>query len=77
VIQLYVDEAGGLVALEEFEPSRETWRFAQALPSIPEHYRCCSCGRGFREHPGAAIQCPACSSLYVLRISLTDLLSDR
>ena len=64
MIQLYVNEAGGLVALEEFEPSRETWRFAQVLPSIPEHHRCCACGHGFREHPGAAVRCQRCGHLY-------------
>jgi hypothetical protein len=58
VIQLYVDEARTLIATEEFEPNREPWHFAQVLPSIPEDYRCCACGRAFREHPGAAVRCP-------------------
>jgi rubrerythrin len=62
--QRYIDEAGRLVALEEFEPNREPWKFAQVLPSIPEDYRCCACGRGFAEHPGATVQCPACGGLY-------------
>jgi hypothetical protein len=77
VIQLYVNEAGEAVATEEFEPNREPWKFAQVLSSVPETYRCCACRHPFEEHPGAAVQCPTCSSLYVRRISLTDLLSDR
>ena len=64
MLQAYVDEAGRLVALEKFEPNREPWTFAQVLPSIPELYRCCACGRGFTEHPGPAVQCPACGYLY-------------
>ena len=64
MIQLYVDEAGEIVGGDEFEPSRETWHFAQVLPSIPEDYRCCACGRGFREHPGAAVECPRCGCVY-------------
>jgi hypothetical protein len=64
VIQRYVDEAGNLIATEEFKPNREPWSFAQVLPSIPENYRCCACGHGFAEYPGAAVQCPACGSLY-------------
>jgi hypothetical protein len=64
LLQRYVDEAGNTVALEEFEPNREPWNFAQVLPSIPEDYRCCACGHGFREHPGAAIRCPRCGCVY-------------
>ena len=65
MIQLYVDEKTGLlVALEEFEPNREPWKFAQVLPSISEAYRCCACAQVFREHPGPTVQCPACGSLY-------------
>ena len=64
LLQRYVDEAGKLIATEEFEPNREPWNFAQVLPSIPEHYRCCACAQVFREHPGPAVQCPACGSFY-------------
>jgi hypothetical protein len=31
-LQTYVDEAGNIVGLQEFEPSREPWSFAQVLP---------------------------------------------
>ena len=64
MIQIYVDEAGNLIATEEFEPNREPWRFAQVLSSIPEDYRCCACAHRFREHPGAAVRCPRCGHLY-------------
>jgi hypothetical protein len=64
VLAAYFDEAGNLIATEEFEPNREPWKFAQVLPSIPENYRCCACGRGFTERPGPAVQCPACGCLY-------------
>jgi hypothetical protein len=64
ILQAYVDEAGRLIALEEFEPNRETWTFAQVLPSIPEHYRCCCCAHPFVAHPGAMVQCPQCGHLY-------------
>jgi len=65
MLQAYVDEAGRLVALEEFEPNREKWHFAQVLPSIPERYRCCGCAHPFVAHPGAMVQCPQCGHLYV------------
>jgi hypothetical protein len=64
VLQAYVDEAGNLIATEEFEPNREPWNFAQVLPSIPENYRCCACAEVFTEHPGAAVRCPRCGNLY-------------
>ena len=64
MLQRYVDEAGKLIATEEFEPNREPWNFAQVLPSISENYRCCACGHGFREHPGAAVRCQRCGHLY-------------
>jgi hypothetical protein len=64
LLQHYVDQAGNLIATEEFEPNREPWKFAQVLPSIPENYRCCACGHGFREHPGAAVRCQRCGHLY-------------
>jgi rubrerythrin len=62
--QRYVDEVGNLIATEEFEPNRETWNFAQVLPSIPEDYRCLACGQVFQQHPGAAVACPRCGHLY-------------
>ena len=34
-LQTYVDEAGNIIAAEEYEPNREPWSFAQVLPSIP------------------------------------------
>jgi hypothetical protein len=37
LLQRYVDQAGNLIATEEFEPNREPWKFAQVLPSIPEN----------------------------------------
>jgi hypothetical protein len=64
VLQAYVGEAGNLIATEEFEPNRETCKFAQVLRSIPENYRCCACGHGFCEHPGPAVQCPRCGHSY-------------
>jgi hypothetical protein len=64
VLQRYVDEAGNLIATEEFEPNREPWNFAQVLPSIPEHYRCCACAQVFQQYPGAAVECPRCGHLY-------------
>lgn len=62
--QAYVDEAGNVVAIQEFEPNLEPWRFAQVLPSIPENYRCLACAQVFQQHPGAAVQCPRCGHLY-------------
>jgi hypothetical protein len=38
-LQLYVDEAGALIARGEFELNHDLWKFAQVLPSIPETYR--------------------------------------
>ena len=63
MVQRYVDEAGNLIALEEFEPNREPWSFAQVLPSIPENYRCLACGHVFQEHPGP-VECPRCGHMY-------------
>jgi hypothetical protein len=64
VLQAYVVEADRLIALEEFEPNRDTWTFAQVLPSIPENYQCLACAQAFQQHPGAAVQCPRCGYLY-------------
>jgi hypothetical protein len=64
LIQLYVNEAGEAIASEEFEPNREPWSFAQVLLSIPEPYRCLACDNRFREHPGAAVECPRCRHIY-------------
>jgi rubredoxin len=64
VIQLYVNEAGNLIATEEFEPNREPWSFASVSPSIPELYRCLACGHVFQEHPGPAVECPRCGHMY-------------
>jgi hypothetical protein len=64
VIQLYVNEAGNLIATEEFEPNRKPWKFAQVLPSIPERYRCCACAHSFVAHPGPMVQCPRCWHSY-------------
>jgi hypothetical protein len=63
-LQRYVDEAGNLIALEEFEPNREPWKFAQVLPSIPENYQCLACAQVFQQHPGPAVECPRCGHLY-------------
>jgi len=63
-LQTYVDEAGNIIAAEEHEPNREPWSFASVSPSIPELYRCCACGHGFREHPGPAVECPRCGHFY-------------
>ena len=57
LLQRYVDEAGNTVALEEFEPNREPWKFAQVLPSIPENYQCLACAQVFQQHPGPAVEC--------------------
>ena len=70
-LQLYVDEAGALIARGEFELNHDLWKFAQVLPSIPETYRCCACANVFAEHPGAAVQCPACGQLYAQVVILT------
>ena len=64
LLQRYVDEAGNLIATEEFEPNREPWKFALVLPSIPERYRCCGCAHPFVAHPGPMVQCPRCGHLY-------------
>jgi rubrerythrin len=64
LIQLYVNEAGEVVAAEITEPNREPWRFAQVLPSIPENYRCCACGHVFPQYPGPAVECPRCRHMY-------------
>jgi hypothetical protein len=64
VLQHYLNEVGVLVGAEVCERNLETSRFAQVLPSIPEDYRCCACAEVFTEHPGAAVQCPACASFY-------------
>jgi rubrerythrin len=60
----YVDEAGNLIATEEFEPNRERWHFAQVLPSIPEKYQCLACAQVFQQYPGPAVACPRCGHMY-------------
>jgi hypothetical protein len=64
VIQRYIDEAGTLIATEDFEPNREPWKFAQVLPSIPENYQCLACAQVFQQHPGPAVECPRCRHMY-------------
>jgi hypothetical protein len=62
-LQTYVDEAGNIIAAEEYEPNREPWSFAQVLTIDPRTLPVCACGHGFCEHPGAAVQCPSCGHL--------------
>jgi rubrerythrin len=69
LLQPYVDEADNLIATEEFEPNRETWSFAQVLPSIPEHYRCRACAYVFQQHPGPAVECPRCRHSYASEVA--------
>ena len=70
MIQRYFDEAGNLIATEEFEPNREPWKFAQVLPSIPERYQCLACRQVFQQHPGAAVACPRCGHLYACFVTV-------